>query len=139
VKQAVQSRLQRFTLLLALILLSLLLADCRPANGQIKVACVIGNAYSPSPLVEDFWPTGGVKRCQFARPFAPQEEPMLFLCGDAATQAWSVTWLREDIKKSLYTTSREYRINFHSRGHGGGRYINAWWACKKTMASLECY
>lgn len=106
----------------------------------MRVACVYGDLYLPRLQPED-WNEGDIKQCWLARQTAPKPNNAkdLLLCGNEAKQAWSITWLRDDVKRSLYDNSTRRQVNFHNSGHGGGRIESEWWACKNTAASLECY
>jgi hypothetical protein len=102
----------------------------------MRVACVYGDVYLPR-LQPEYWNEGNVRKCWLASRTTPRPNNAkdLLLCGDTAKQAWGLTWLREDIKKSLYDASAQRQVT----GHGGSRIESEWWACKNTAAGLECY
>lgn len=106
----------------------------------MRVVSVSGDIYLPS-LRPEHWNDGEVRKCWLANRTAPRPNTAkdLLLCGDTTKQAWGLTWLRDDVKSSLYAASAQRQVNFHSSGHGGGRRESEWWACKNTFASIECY
>lgn len=107
---------------------------------MMRVVCVYGDVYLPS-LYPESWAEGKVKQCWLANQTAPRPNNAkdLLLCGNTAKFAWSLTWIREDVRRSLYNDSVQRRVNFHSAGHGRSRVESAWWACKNNGASIECY
>src|SRR5579864_5286000 len=128
----IQSELPRTACTIpALCLLLLATAACRPPNGMMRIVCVYGDVYLPH-IYRESWAEGNVKQCWLANRTAPTPNTArdVLLCGNIAKFAWSLTWTREDVKKSLYDNSFQRQVNFHSAGHAGNRFDGAWWACK---------
>jgi len=96
--------------------------------------------YLPN-LEASAWPEGKVKQCWLASrtPPTPNYANDVLLCGDTAKQAWSLISIRDDVRRSLYNNSVQHQVNFHTVGHRGSRNGDAWWACKKTATSAECF
>lgn len=106
----------------------------------MQVACVYGDIYLPSLQPED-WKAGAIQKCWLASRTAPTPNGAtdLLLCSATAKQAWTITWLREDVRRNLYAASVQRQVNFHSSGHGGSRFDSEWWSCKNAVESIECY
>jgi hypothetical protein len=105
----------------------------------MRVVCVRGDIYRPN-LYRDTWNEGQAKQCWLASKTGPRPNDAtdVLLCGDTTVSAWSVTWIRDDVKETLYELSIQMQVNFHSISHGRRRG-NSWWACKNKGSSMECY
>jgi hypothetical protein len=114
-------------------------AACRPPSGVMRVAYISGDIYLPQ-IESTPWREGDVLPCQLATrtSIAPDKRGDLLLCGEKTRLAWDVTWLREDIRTSIYQASHHEMVKFLSRGsrdYKGGR---GGWLCRKTADGIEC-
>jgi len=103
------------------------------------VACVNGDIFLPK-MGQEYWELGERKKCQLASESSPSsgKNADLLLCGEKATLAWQQTWLREDIRKSIYDLAHQEMVCFHSGGNGGGRVTPRWWACTRVIDGIDC-
>jgi len=116
-----------------------LTVGCRPPSGVMRVAYISGDIYLPQ-IESTPWREGQVQPCQLASltSIQPDKRGDLLVCGEKTRLAWNVTWLREDIRTSIYQASRAEMVRFLSRGSRDSKGRRGGWLCSKTGDGLEC-
>jgi hypothetical protein len=75
-------------------------------------------------------------RSWFIQSPAPDD---LLLCGQRTLTAWSVTWLRPDIKTEIYRVADRQGVEFHDAGHSRGwRGSHRYWNCRWSSEHIDC-
>jgi hypothetical protein len=115
---------------------------CKSYRSQaMLVARVDGDIYLPA-IRSVVWNEADSVDCelasqQFVRQPAPPDD--LLLCGQKTLLAWSVTWLRSDIKAEIYRAAEKRTVIFHRAGHGrGSRNFHRYWNCRWTSEHIDC-
>ena len=67
----------------------------------------------------------------------PDERGDLLLCGAETLTAWSMSFVRPDIKSQIYQNASTYYVTFRSGGHSS-RGGDTWWMCQKTPEGVNC-
>lgn len=63
----------------------------------------------------------------------------LLLCGQKTLYAWSLIWLRADIKAEVYRLAEKRSVDFRNTGHSRGwRGFNRYWNCRLASDHIYC-
>lgn len=127
---------------LCLIVGGTLECNSRESHGML-VARTKGDIFLPA-ISAAAWNADGSIDCelasqQFSHESRPPREDDLLLCGETSLRAWSLTWLRPDVKDQIYRVAVKETVNFHNAGHSRGyRDFHHYWNCRKTSGLIEC-